>query len=143
MSFFNLFNVFSSFKSVIKKYFNTDFMKLINDISKGENFFKSLTKLFLQSSKGAKESKKIEDRVDARARDNQIRKDNNGSNPRANFFLYLILTGIIICFICLYFFRNSFNSEIAGLLTLLSGVLISCLKEIFLFEFGGGSLDKD
>lgn len=87
----------------------------------------------------------LADRGDARARDVEVRKLNNGNNSRADVMILGAVVGLLACLGTLAFFRREMPGEVVGIVSTISGIFGACLRDAFQFEFGSsrGSREKD
>ena len=87
----------------------------------------------------------LADRVDARAHDTEVRKMNAGHNYRADLAVMAVVVGLIACLYVLVQFKGQMPGEAVGILSTIAGILGSCLKDYFAFEFGSSrsSREKD
>lgn len=87
----------------------------------------------------------LADRQDARHRDVEIRKLNNGENKRATWMIVGDLVGLVACMVILIFFKKDIPAEVAGILNIIAAGLVLCLRDAHQFEFGSsrGSKEKD
>ena len=79
----------------------------------------------------------MKDKAGARERDLNLRKLKNGKNIRANFMLGVALCGLFGCILILVSFKDLLSAEMIAIISTVCGVLGSCLKEAYSFEFGG------
>jgi hypothetical protein len=87
----------------------------------------------------------LADRGDARAHDSEVRKMNSGHNYRADMAVMAVVVGLIACLYVLVQFKGQMPGEAVGILSTIAGILGSCLKDYFAFEFGSSrsSREKD
>lgn len=87
----------------------------------------------------------LADRGDARARDLEVRKLNDGQNTRQDVMIIGAVLGLIACLGVLVFFSETVPGEVVGILSMIAGIFGACLKDAYAFEFGSsrGSKEKD
>jgi hypothetical protein len=98
-------------------------------------------KLEVEKLEKLKQIAELKDRQDARKRDQHI-VSHSGKNSRANLMLSMCFFGLCFFVIILLFAKNLISAEIKAVLTAIIGILGACLREAFLFEFGG-SISKN
>jgi hypothetical protein len=86
----------------------------------------------------------LKDKENARNRDIAI--INSGRrNKRADIMVIAAACGLIICLAVLGLYQNTLPGEAVGIISTISGIFGSCLKDAYNFEFGSsrGSKEKD
>lgn len=71
----------------------------------------------------------------ARGRDVELHKAGFG-NRRADIMVALDVLGLIACLLVLVLFREKLPGEVVGLLSAISGIFGTCLRDAHQFEFG-------
>jgi hypothetical protein len=68
-----------------------------------------------------------------------------GRNKRLNIMVVGAAAGLIICMLMLSLYQGELPGEVVGIISTVSGIFGSCLKDAYSFEFGSsrGSKDKD
>lgn len=112
--------------------FNEFLRKLEDDNTLKDLFFQNLEKAEQDQTVAI-----LQDRKSARARDEALRKLQNGRNLRANLMLFGAGVGFVGSVGSLVFFKDSLSTEIKAVITAAIGILGACLKDAFEFEFGG------
>ncbi|MDR1335106.1 MAG: hypothetical protein LBJ19_02435 [Holosporaceae bacterium] len=66
-------------------------------------------------------------------------------NRRLNIMIVGAVVGLIICMLILSLYQGELPGEVVGIISTVSGIFGSCLKDAYSFEFGSsrGSKDKD
>lgn len=97
------------------------------------------------AQQGELEKAYLADRSDARSHDTEIRKLNGGHNYRADLAVMSVVIGLITCLYVLVQLKGQITGEAIGIISTIAGLLGSCLKDYFAFEFGSSrsSRDKD
>lgn len=75
------------------------------------------------------------DRQGARRRDAMVRRANT-RNARADKMIYIAFTGLICSIGTLFLFKQYLSVEIISIISTIVSVLIACLRDIYVFEFG-------
>lgn len=103
-----------------------------------------------RASEGRREENRVQHRETQSQKERfEYRGDDNkrytrASNIRMGLLVLGALIGLLICVILLSFSKD-LSGEAVGLISAVSGIFGSCLKDIYSFEFGSsrGSKDKD
>ncbi|MDR3156051.1 MAG: hypothetical protein LBT90_03045 [Holosporaceae bacterium] len=68
-----------------------------------------------------------------------------GRNKRLNIMILGAAAGLIVCMLMLSLYQGELPGEVVGIISTVSGIFGSCLKDAYSFEFGSsrGSKDKD
>lgn len=82
----------------------------------------------------------MQDRQNARERDMALQRA-RGQNRRANIMLALAMIGILLSVGCLIVFKAVLTSDVIGMISAVSAVFGSCLKDAYAFEFGSSGKD--
>lgn len=77
----------------------------------------------------------IEDRQHARTRDVALSQQGR-YNWRADIMVLAAAGGLVCCLVTLAFFRHNLGGEAIGIISTVSGIFGSCLKDAYAFEFG-------
>lgn len=77
----------------------------------------------------------LADVQNARTRDVELHKAGFG-NRRADIMVALDVLGLIACLLVLVLFREKLPGEVVGLLSAISGIFGTCLRDAHQFEFG-------
>jgi hypothetical protein len=66
-------------------------------------------------------------------------------NMRGDIMVIAAALGLVFCLSALVFFKENLPGEAVGIISTISGIFGSCLKDAYGFEFGSsrGSRDKD
>ena len=66
-------------------------------------------------------------------------------NRRLNIMVIGAVFGLVFCLLMLTFYKDDLPGEVVGIISTVSGIFGSCLKDAYSFEFGSsrGSKDKD
>ena len=66
-------------------------------------------------------------------------------NKRLNIMIACAAAGLVLCVMILASYKGSLPGEVVGIISTVSGIFGSCLKDAYSFEFGSsrGSKDKD
>ncbi len=75
------------------------------------------------------------DRINARRRDLEVRKTHRG-NRRAEIMIYVAIVGLFTSVVCLWFFSSYMPSNVASTIVTIISVFLSCLRDMYTFEFG-------
>lgn len=83
------------------------------------------------------------DLQNARARDIEFLRAGH-RNWRADIMVMSAATGLVVCLAVLILLRGELPGEAVGIISTISGIFGSCLKDAFTFEFGSsrGSAEK-
>ncbi len=79
----------------------------------------------------------VQDRCDARKRDIIIREKYNDTNKRANMMILFSAVGFIGCLILIGYMTEDTASEFTCALSTMCGIFGACLRDAYVFEFGG------
>lgn len=110
-----------------------DFSAYIKILSNAE----LLTQYQLQAQRIRNEYVKYNslDRMNARSRDIEVRKSYRG-NRRSEIMIYAALVGLFGSILCLWFFSDYMPSNVASTIATVVSVLLSCVRDMYTFEFG-------
>lgn len=110
-----------------------DFSAYIKILSNAE----LLTQYQLQAQRIRNEYVKYNslDRMNARRRDIEVRKSYRG-NRRSEIMMYVAIVGLFAGVMCLWFFSNYMPANVASTIATIISVLLSCLRDMYTFEFG-------
>ncbi len=75
------------------------------------------------------------DRMDARQRDKEINKLQNG-NRRADVLIYFAISGICVSVLLLIVCQHYLSFNVEQILSSMNAMLMSCLRDVYIFEFG-------
>ncbi|MCE2950677.1 MAG: hypothetical protein ACK5TR_07095 [Alphaproteobacteria bacterium] len=84
----------------------------------------------------------IGDRQSARARDIAIAQSGK-RNVRADIMVVCAAVGLIFCLVALAMYKDYLTGEAVGIISTISGIFGSCLKDAYSFEFGSSRERKD
>ena len=112
--------------------------KLMEEPDLKESFVGAMTQLFLSL-----EESRVKNIDSARIRDMVLAS--MGSARRGDWMVCLAALGLVGSLITLTFFKEVLSGEAIGIISTISGIFGSCLKDAFGFEFGSsrGSREKD
>jgi hypothetical protein len=84
----------------------------------------------------------IGDRQSARARDIAMAQSGK-RNVRADIMVVSAAAGLIFCLVALALYKQYLTGEAVGIISTISGIFGSCLKDAYSFEFGSSRESKD
>lgn len=86
----------------------------------------------------------VQDRESARTRDIAI-VNSGQKNRRADIMVIAAVFGLLLCLVTITIFKDNLPGEVVGIISTVSGIFGSCLRDAYNFEFGSsrGSKDKD
>ncbi len=116
--------------------------RLMEEPELRESFVKDMTQ-FLLSLEASREDARGKNIDSARMRDMVLAS--MGSARRADWMVVLAALGLVGSLVALTCFKDMLSGEAIGIISTISGIFGSCLKDAFGFEFGSsrGSREKD
>ncbi len=120
---------FHSIKDLLQSFKQSDKMSLINKLT-GEQHVNVILKKTIESI--IKEDIHYKDRKNARKRNILVHKRDK---KKKHFMLFLAFFGLSTCLLILGLISNM-SSEIICIIATAAGIFGSCLKDIYVFEFG-------
>lgn len=115
--------------------FTDNYSNLLND---SDNLLKFQTQAFEMYQQYIQSI--CNDKINARSRD-LAHLHKNGQNKRADIMIYGAAFGLFACIGTLWFCRHMLSMELVSIISAIIGIIGSCLKDAYAFEFGTSKIE--